>query len=237
MSEPTPTIQRVRTAPAPAAVLWDFDGTLADTEPLWIEAEFTLVESLGGHWSEEHAKYMVGNSLLDSGAYILRVIERGDLSPEWVVDRLVAQVVDALRAGPIPWQPGALQLLTALNEAAIPCALVSASYRVVLDAMLERLPAGSFAVTVAGDEVTHGKPHPEPYLAACRMLGVRPHDCVVIEDSANGAASGNASGALVLTVEHYVPVPPAPRRIPIGSLEQLNPAEIGRLLEQANAPA
>lgn len=235
MSEPTPTIERLRIPPGLAAVLWDFDGTLADTEPLWVQAEFTLVESLGGMWSEEHAKYMVGNSLLDSAAYILGVIERPDLDPAWVVDRLVEQVVRALQSRPIPWQPGALELLAALNADGIPCALVSASYRVVLEAMLSRLPRGSFAVTVAGDEVSAGKPHPEPYLAACRMLGVDPRACVVIEDSANGAAAGNASGALVLTVEHYVPVPPAPRRVPIESLTRLDPAGIARLLELANA--
>ena len=65
--------------------LWDFDGTLADTEPLWIEAEFELIGQLGGHWSMEHAEQLVGNSLLDSGTYILNTIGRHDLTPAWVV--------------------------------------------------------------------------------------------------------------------------------------------------------
>ena len=59
-----------------AAALWDFDGTLADTEPLWIEAEFELIGRLGGSWSEEDADQLVGNSLLDSGSYILNAIGR-----------------------------------------------------------------------------------------------------------------------------------------------------------------
>jgi len=213
MTEPIPIVQRLLPGQAPAAVLWDFDGTLADSEPLWVKAEFALVESLGGTWSFEHAKSMVGNDLLDSGRYILRVIGREDVSPEWVVERLVEQVVADLRSAPIPWCPGALELLESLTAAGVPCALVSASYRVILDAVLNRLPAGAFAASVAGDEVVRGKPHAEPYLTACRLLGVEPRNSVVLEDSANGAASGNAAGALVLVFQQYVRVPPAPRRV------------------------
>ncbi len=71
----------------------------------------------------------------------------------------------------MPWRPGALELLTSLRDAGVPCALVSASYRVLLDAALGQLPAGTFAVSVAGDEVSQGKPHPEPYEKACAELG------------------------------------------------------------------
>ena len=88
------------TTSALAAALWDFDGTLADTEPLWIEAEFELIGSLGGTWSEEHAEQLVGNSLLDSGAYILNAIGRHDLTPAWVVDQLISRVVGHLRDPP-----------------------------------------------------------------------------------------------------------------------------------------
>jgi HAD superfamily hydrolase (TIGR01509 family) len=237
MTEPVPTIDRPRDAAPqrPAAVLWDFDGTLADTEPLWIKAEFALVESLGATWSYEHAEYMVGNSLLDSGAYILQVIGRSDLDPVWVVDRLIDQVVAELHGQPIPWRPGALDLLTELNAAGVPCALVSASYRIILDAALRRLPIGRFEESVAGDEVTKGKPHPEPYLEAARRLGVRTEDCVVIEDSANGAASGNASGALVLAVQTYVHVPPMPRRVHRDTLVGIDLGDLSGFLGGANA--
>jgi HAD superfamily hydrolase (TIGR01509 family) len=237
MNEPASTIDRADTGPTqrPAAVLWDFDGTIADTEPAWIRAEFALVESLGATWSYEHAEYMVGNSLLDSGAYILQVIGRTDLDPAWVVDRLIEQVVEELHVQPIPWRPGALELLESLNEAGVPCALVSASYRVILDAALRRLPKGGFAESVAGDEVSVGKPHPEPYLEAARRLGVRAENCVVIEDSANGAASGNASGALVVAVEKYVHVPAQPRRVHLDSLVGLDLDELSGLLGRANA--
>jgi HAD superfamily hydrolase (TIGR01509 family) len=240
MSDLTPTIGQASRVPESsdqtlAAVLWDFDGTLADTEPLWVEAEFALIEGLGASWSYEHAEYMVGNSLLDSGAYILRVIDRPDLTPEWIVAELVQRVVERLRGHPIAWRPGAIELLESLARAGIPCALVSASYRVILDAVLARLPAGTFQISVAGDEVSFGKPHPEPYETACAGLGVDARRCLVIEDSANGAASGNASGALVVGVPHYVGIPPAPRRVIVRSLTDLDADVLALLLEQANA--
>jgi len=228
MSTPTPPL---------AAALWDFDGTLADTEPLWIEAEYELVAGLGGTWSQEHAHQLVGNSLIDSGAYILNAIDRRDLSPAWVVDRLLERVVGFLAGRPMPWRPGARELLTAFGEAGVPCALVSASYRVLLDAALSQLPAGTFAISVAGDEVTHGKPHPEPYQRACTALGVAAADCVVFEDSATGALSGNAAGALVVAVPNHVSIPPAPRRVEVASLADLDVAAVTRLLEDARAAA
>ena len=218
-----------------AAALWDFDGTLADTEPLWVAAEYELIGSLGFQWDDEHAEHLVGNALIDSGRYILDVLGRPDLTPEWIVDQLVTRVVTALRTQPIPWRPGALDLLRSFGEAAVPCALVSASYRVLLDAALTPLPPDSFQTSVAGDEVSHGKPHPEPYQTACAKLGVDPRDCVVFEDSGTGARSGNAAGALVLAVPNLVDVPEAPRRVRVGSLAELDVPAVTRLLEQANA--
>ena len=217
------------------AALWDFDGTLADTEPLWVQAEYDLVHSLGGRWSQAHAEQLVGNALLDSGAYILNVIGRPDLSPAWVVDQMLSRVLVGLESGEIAWRPGALDLLASLRAARIPCALVSASYRVLLDAAIERLPADSFQVSVAGDEVLLGKPHPEPYERACRMLGVDARQCVVFEDSGTGARSANAAGALVVAVPSLVDVPSAPRRMHRESLVGLDADAIIALMEQAGA--
>lgn len=236
MTDPTPrrpTSSR-SSCGAPEAVLWDFDGTLADTEPLWIAAEYELIGRLGGTWSDEHAYQLVGNSLLDSGSYLLHAIGREDLSPAWVVDQLIARVIAGL-SGPVPWRPGALELLAALTAAKVPCALVSASYRVVLNAALDRLPPQTFAVSVAGDEVVHGKPHPEPYERACAALGVTPSRCVVFEDSETGARSGNAAGALVVAVPQRLPIPPAPRRVQVSSLTELDLASLTRLLDETDA--
>jgi HAD superfamily hydrolase (TIGR01509 family) len=217
-----------------AAALWDFDGTLANTEPLWLEAEFDLITALGGIWSVDHADQLVGNSLIDSGSYILNTIGRHDLSPAWVVDELLDRVIEAMLSKPIPWQPGALDLLGSFAAAGVPCALVSASYRVLLDAALTQLPRETFQASVAGNEVRHGKPHPEPYETAAAALRVDSRHCVVFEDSITGARSGNAAGALVITVPSRVPIPPAPRRRQVTSLAELDAAEVARWLEQAN---
>lgn len=217
--------------PAPQAVLWDFDGTLADTEPLWIAAEFAVIEGeLGRPWSMEHAEKLVGSDLIDSARYMLGTIGRPDLEPAWMVDQLLQRVVAAIRtADDLPWRPGALDLLAALRAAGTPCALVSASYRVLLDAVLERLPEGSFDVSVGGDEVTRGKPHPEPYEKACALLGVEAAACVVLEDSATGARAGNAAGAVVVGIPNVVDIPPAPRRVTVASLAGLDPASLNAL--------
>lgn len=234
-----PTSAASNSTPAPAperesaqlqAVLWDFDGTLADSEHLWMEAQYELIPTLGGEWSDEHAGNLVGNSLIDSGRYIVSVLGRDDLSPQWVVDELTRRVIGKLRAAPIPWRPGALELLAALKAEGIPSALVSASFREMLDTVVDRLPEGSFATVVAGDEVTHGKPDPEPYLTAARQLGADPSRCIVLEDSNPGSTSGNAAGALVLAIHNVVTVADAPRRVHLDTLAGIDPDALRRLL-------
>ena len=208
----------------PAAVLWDLDGTIVDTEPYWIECEYALVESYRGTWTQKHAKNLVGNNLPDSGRYIA---EHGPvpLSSEEIVARLTEGVVERIRRH-IPWRPGAAELLADLNAAGVPCALVTMSYRDLADAIVACLPAGTFQATVVGDEVTHGKPHPEPYLRAAELLGVDPADCVAVEDSPTGVASATAAGVPVLAVEHLLPVLPAPGRHVVRTLEGVTPADL-----------
>ncbi|GAB3623140.1 HAD family phosphatase [Mariniluteicoccus endophyticus] len=227
MTAPETSPDTTRT-PVPAAALWDFDGTLADTEPVWMRAEYALVESLGGQWNDDLAHQMVGNSLIDSGQIVVDHLGRDDISAEWVVENLVRTVDDVLRSGDIPWRPGALDLLESFRAAGVPCALVSASYRSTLEAVTQRLP-GAFDLVVAGDEVDHGKPHPEPYLRACRTLGVDPRDCVVLEDSVPGTTSGNASGAVVLAIRNHVPLEPAPRRVLLDTLVGITAADVAGL--------
>jgi HAD superfamily hydrolase (TIGR01509 family) len=206
----------------PAAVLWDLDGTLVDTEPLWFEAEEAMALRHGATWSTEHAKNLVGNSLEVSAAYI-REHMGVPLSLEQILEELL-QYMEAHTAARATFQPGALELLGALRAARVPCALVTMSYRRLVTPLLPRLGEEAFAVTVCGDEVEHGKPHPEAYLRAAAHLGVDPTDCVVIEDSPSGAASGEASGARVVVVEHLVEVPAGPRRVKVSTLDGLDVA-------------
>jgi HAD superfamily hydrolase (TIGR01509 family) len=187
------------------------DGTLVDTEPYWMEVERDLVEQHGGTWTREHALALVGNNLTHTGRYIR---EHGgvDLEPAEIAEILLDGVVEQVKRA-VPWRPGARELLRDLRADGVPTALVTMSYERFVAPVLEVLPPGSFDVVVTGDAVTHGKPHPEPYLHAARLLGVEPSDCVAIEDSQPGATSAEAAGCLVVVVENHVPVPPGERRI------------------------
>ncbi len=203
----------------PAAVLWDMDGTLVDTEPYWIQAEFDLVAEFGGTWTDEDAHTLVGSALLTAAAYIR---ERGgvDLEPAEIVERLLARVIAGV-SGHTPWQPGAKSLLAELVAAGVPCALVTMSYASLAGAVIEQLPAGTFSAVVTGDQVTHGKPHPEPYLLAAEQLGVDPAHCIAIEDSPTGVASAEAAGCVTVAVPHVAHVEPAAGRILIDTLDGL----------------
>ena len=188
----------------PAAVLWDMDGTLVDTEPYWIATEFAMAEKYGGTWSQEHALNLVGKALLDSGAYI-RDHMGIDRTPQEIVDELLDGVVARVEES-VPWRPGARELLTDLEAHGIPCALVTMSWQRFVAPILALLPERTFVTVVTGDRVEFGKPHPEPYLTAAAELGVRPEDCIAIEDSNTGAKSAVAAGCTVLCVPHHVPI-------------------------------
>jgi HAD superfamily hydrolase (TIGR01509 family) len=194
-----------------AAVLWDMDGTLVDTEPYWIEAEFELVEEYGGRWSTQHALNLVGNDLLVSGRYI-REHAGIDLEPAVIVEELLDKVV-ARVARRVPWRPGAIDLLTDLRSHGVRCALVTMSYHRFVAPILAGLPEGTFEVVVTGDMVTRGKPDPEPYETAAAALGIDPTRALAIEDSNTGARSAEAAGCTVLVVPNHVPVLAGERRI------------------------
>ncbi len=214
----------------PAAVLWDFDGTLADTEPSWFAAEFALAAEYGAGWTDADARALVGAELIESGRYIRERMDI-DLRPDEIVDLLLDQVVADVRRG-VTWRPGALELLAELRAAGVPCALVTMSYTRLIDAALEQLPPDSFDVLVTGDAVAQGKPHPEAYLTAAARLGVDPAGCVAIEDSPAGAASAEAAGAHVLVVPHHVEVPAGPGRTHRPSLEGLGVDDIAGLVPE-----
>lgn len=207
-----------------AAVLWDLDGTLVDTEPLWIEAERELATSHGKFWSEADGLALVGNSLIESGRYIQNRLEL-DMTPEEIVDYLVVRLA-AKTQGPIDWRPGARELIAALHARGVPLALVTMSYRPIAAPIAAQFP---FDAVVTGDAVTHGKPDPEPYLRAAELLGVEPEECVAIEDSDTGADSANAAGCHVVAVPHLVTITPAPRRTLVATLAGLSPDDLFEL--------
>jgi HAD superfamily hydrolase (TIGR01509 family) len=212
----------------PDAVLWDMDGTLVDTEPYWIEAEFALVEKHGGTWSTEHALNLVGNDLIESGRYI-REHAGIDVEPADIVEELLDGVVARVERQ-VPWRPGAVELLADLRANGVRCALVTMSYRRFVAPILAGLPEDTFEVVVTGDAVTQGKPHPEPYQKAAAVLGIPPARTLAIEDSNTGARSAESAGCTVLVVPNHVPVLPGERRIFVSSLEGLTHSALAGLL-------
>lgn len=208
----------------PAAVLWDMDGTLVETEPYWIESEFELVEEHGGSWSKEHALNLVGNDLIVSGRYI-REHSGIDVEPSQIVEELLDKVVARIEKA-VPWRPGAVELLADLRAQGVRCALVTMSYRRFVAPVLAALPQDTFEVVVTGDAVAQGKPHPEPYQKAAAILGVDPRHTVAIEDSNTGARSAEAAGCQVLVVPNHVPVLPGENRVLVESLVGMSPGAL-----------
>lgn len=211
----------------PAAVLWDMDGTIIDTEPFWIAEEHALVQEAGGTWTDADAMDLVGQDLLVSARLILeRSPVRG--TPEEVVERLVTGVIRRAQQR-LPWRPGARELLADLADRGVPAALVTMSWMPLAEVLLAQLPPGTFAAVVTGDQVGRGKPHPDPYLLAAERLGVAPADSVAIEDSPTGIASALAAGVPTLGVPHLVPLPQRQGLVQVPTLAGLGAADLRRL--------
>lgn len=211
----------------PAAVLWDMDGTLVDTEPYWLEAESDMVHAAGGVWTAEDGLQLVG-SALENSALILQ--SRGvALGVEEIIVTLTDEV--RRRVGErFPWRPGARELLTEIREAGIPTALVTMSRRSMALEVVEQLGFEGFDVVVAGDDVEHGKPHPEAYLKAADLLGVDITACVALEDSEPGTAAAVASGATTFALPLHIPLPPSPAYTLRDTMEGLTLAELSGAL-------
>jgi HAD superfamily hydrolase (TIGR01509 family) len=195
----------------PAAVLWDMDGTLVDSEHYWLSSEQELAASAGKIWTEQDGINMIGMSLYDSSRLIKQKLDL-DLETDEIIDRLTNAVISKLDHA-LPWRPGAKELLKAVRDAGIPTALVTMSMRRNADAVVARMGFDAFDEIIAGDQVRHGKPHPEPYLMAAEKLGVKIEHCIAFEDSISGLHSAEASGAIAIGVPNLVQIPDKPGRI------------------------
>jgi HAD superfamily hydrolase (TIGR01509 family) len=202
-----------------AAVLFDMDGLLVDSEPLWLAAETAIMARLGGEWSAEDQKQLLGGSLERSVRYLLAKATR-PASPELIGEWLMSDVTERVRRGGVPVRPGARELVAAVERAGLPRGLVTGSERNFMEAVLASTGM-RFDVLVCADDVTAPKPDPEPYLLAAKLVGVHPADCFALEDSPNGVASAEAAGCRVFAVPSLVPIPPAPGRTVVHSLLDL----------------
>jgi HAD superfamily hydrolase (TIGR01509 family) len=198
------------------AVLFDMDGLLVDTEPLWFETEAEVMARLGGSWGRADQERLLGGSMAHTVGYLL---SRADTpaAPEeverWMMDGMLRRAAE----GRVVVRPGARELLGQVAAAGVPHALVTGSQRLFTDAVLASTGL-RFPVTVTGDDVARAKPDPEPYLLAAKRLGADPGRCVALEDSPNGVASATGAGCRVVAVPSLLPIPPAPGRLVVPSL-------------------
>lgn len=209
------------------------DGTLVDTEPYWIAAETALIESFGGTWTKQDALQLVGLGLWASAEIIQRA--GVELSADDIVYRLTAEVRTMLRERGIPWQPGARELLQELRDAGVPTALVTMSLREMALEVADNIGFPAFDVVIAGDDVTHPKPHPAPYIAGLDALGVPAQGSVGIEDSLTGVASARAAGLATIGVPHMISLDESDAHVVWPSLHGRQIADLRALIQEVHS--
>ena len=196
-------------ASMPHAVLWDMDGTLVDTEGLWLASEHQVMGALGASWTDEDQVICLGGPLERVTAH-MRERSATDLDDDAVGQMLLDAMEGRLRNEPLEWRPGARELLLECTALDLPTALVSASWARLITAVVEGIETDlgfpPFATIVAGDDVRNSKPHPEPYLEAARRLGTTASDCLALEDSPTGITSARDAGCAVIAIPQLATV-------------------------------
>lgn len=180
------------------AIIFDMDGLLVDSEPVWDRARKSMADEAGKDWNQEDHKAVMGVSTAEWAAYMIRRLEL-TLSPQEVQTQVIQRMVEMYQAG-IPYFPGAVEAVhLAANH--FPTALASGSHRTLIDTVTaDAAMQGQFQVILSADEVGAGKPAPDVYLETARRLGVLPETCVCLEDSGNGILAGVRAGMKVIAV-------------------------------------
>jgi HAD superfamily hydrolase (TIGR01509 family) len=219
-------------APHPvAAVVFDLDGVLVDSEELWSAAREQLVRERGGTWPANATRAMMGMSSPEWSRYLHDELHV-DMSPVAISSDVVARLAK-LYEQELPLLAGATDTVASL-AARWPLGLASSSNREIIDLVLDRAGlARHFDVTVSSEEVARGKPAPDVYLEAVRRLDVPREQCVAIEDSENGLRAAAAAHMLVVAVPNraFPPVGGALEvaAVVVDSLDELTPSLIESL--------
>ena len=194
-----------------APVVFDFDGVLVDTERTWGEVRRDVTEANGGRWHERANSDMQGLSTQEWAAYMVDSLGV-ELAPEAIVEAVIAEL-ERRHADRPPFLPGAVETVRRLAREGRPLAVASSSPRTIIEALLGAAGiAGCFGAVVSSEEVPRGKPSPDVYLEAARLLGVAPEACVAVEDSTNGLRAAHAAGMTVLAIPNPHD-PPAPEAV------------------------
>lgn len=183
----------------PAAIVFDMDGLLVDSEPLWHRAETVLVESRGHTYTPELRAKIIGMRLDAIVETFRRELHFPETDAE-LIDELNRYMLRFLPEMVRP-QPGAHELVAWVAARGLPRAIASSSPAVVIDAVVESQGwEDVFAVRCTADDVPAGKPAPDVYLAAAQRLGVPPERCLALEDSPTGARAAVAAGMVCCAV-------------------------------------
>lgn len=212
-----------------AAVLFDMDGTLVDSEKIWQAAIDDLAVEYGGDLSPAARAAMVGTATAESVAILLAALGQPWRDPEVAGARLEERV-NIRFAGGLTWQPGARELLAEVRAAGIPTALVTATARHIVEVMLDTIGRDNFDAIVTDDDVERGKPDPMPYATAAARLGVDPRRCVAVEDSPTGIASARGAGCVVVAVPAEVDLSRQTGVTLVRSLTDVDLATLRRLM-------
>ena len=191
-----------------AAVIFDLDGVIVDSEIWWHEERVAWAASMGRAWSAEDSRAVMG---ANSRGWARIMRERLELRPdeEPAIEKAIVDRVVGRYASGAPEIPGAVAAVRRIAEA-WPVAIASSAHRAVIDAALRATGlAAAIPVVVSSDDVAHGKPAPDVYLAAAARLNVPAPGCVVVEDSINGIRAARDAGMVVVLVPN-ASVPPAP---------------------------
>ncbi|MGW5682384.1 HAD family hydrolase [Nonomuraea sp. NPDC003754] len=211
-------------------VVFDLDGVLVDSEPVWEEVRRAYVAAHGGTWLPETQPRLMGMSTGEWAAYLAELGVRR--SPDEIAAGVVGLMAERYRHG-VPLMPGAKEAVARLAEHRS-LGLASSSPRALIDVVLDATGLGAFfSATVSTEEVAYGKPAPDGYLEAARRLGADPRGCVAVEDSSNGLRSAAAAGMRVIAVPHPR-YPPAPDALELAAavvpaLGDLTPGLVDRL--------
>jgi len=203
-----------------SAILFDMDGTLIDSEPLWLEAEIEIMEELGCNWDQQDQINCLGGPIDKTENYMQD--RSNNIKPFGYFTKKLDDVMEQKLSTKLNLIPNALEIINECKISEIKIALVTASSGRLMRAVLKRFPVGIFDTTVSYDDVKRSKPNPEPYLLAAKTLGVDITNCVVLEDSLTGVQSGLSAGAQVIGIPHLVKMPSNPNLRVVESLSEIN---------------
>jgi HAD superfamily hydrolase (TIGR01509 family) len=185
-----------------SAILFDMDGTLVDSEPLWLEAEREVMESVGASWSAQDQLSCLGGPR-ERTEKIMQERSNNVKPYGYFGDQLDILMLEKL-ATQLQVLPNAIDLINECRNFGLKIALVTASGGQLMRTVLTHFPINFFDITISADDVEKSKPDPAPYLLAAERLSVEIQDCVVVEDSITGVTAGLSSGAQVIGIPHLV---------------------------------